>query len=257
MRKGIFFLAFALFVSGCATLPVLPPQPPPPAEDLLKRVEARLQMVQGLKGLARVKVSSTAKNFQVQEVLFIQRPALLRCESLGLLGTPQLYLVTDGRELSLYDPGENRYYRGPATARHLSSALPVILEPQEAVAFLLGGLPLIDPETSSLREDRQEGLWILDLVSTTRGERQSLWVHPQSVQILRAESHRSGSSRRLTFSDFSQVQGIFFPRRIQLTSSEPEGQISVEYQEVELNPSWKNEDFRLPVPRGAKIIPWK
>jgi outer membrane lipoprotein-sorting protein len=256
MRKWIFLLAVGLYLSGCATLPVLPPQPPP-VEDLLKQVNARLQALQGLKGLALVKVSSTGKNFQAQEVLFVQRPALLRIESLGPLGTPQLYLATDGRELSLYDPGENRYYRGPATASHLSSALPVVLEPEEAVALLLGGLPLIDHETSSLRADREKGLWILDLVSTSRGERQSLWVHPQSFQILRAEIHRSGLSRCLTFADFGQVQGLFFPKRIQLTSSEPRGQLSVEYQEVELNPAWEKQDFQLPVPRGAKVIPWE
>lgn len=256
MRKWIFLLAVGLYLSGCATLPVLPPQPPP-VEDLLKQVNARLQALQGLKGLALVKVSSTGKNFQAQEVLFVQRPALLRIESLGPLGTPQLYLATDGRELSLYDPGENRYYRGPATASHLSSALPVVLEPEEAVALLLGGLPLIDHETSSLRADREKGLWVLDLVSTSRGERQSLWVHPQSFQILRAEIHRSGLSRCLTFADFGQVQGLFFPKRIQLTSSEPRGQLSVEYQEVELNPAWEKQDFQLPVPRGAKVIPWE
>jgi len=254
MRKGIFLLAVGLYVSGCATLPVLPPQPPP-AEDLLKQVDVRLQVPRGLKGLALVKVLSTGKNFQAQEVLFAQRPAFLRLESLGPLGTPQLYLVTDGRELSLYEPGENRYYHGPATASHLSSALPVLLEPEEAVALLLGGLPLIDHETSSLRGDREKGLWILDLVSIARGESQSLWVHPQSFQILRAESHRAGSSRCLIFSDFESVQGISFPKRIQLTSSEPKGQISVEYQEVELNPGWKKEDFQLPVPRGARVIP--
>jgi outer membrane lipoprotein-sorting protein len=256
MRKWIFLLAVGLYLSGCATLPVLPPQPPP-VEDLLKQVNARLQALQGLKGLALVKVSSTGKNFQAQEVLFVQRPALLRIESLGPLGTPQLYLATDGRELSLYDPGENRYYRGPATASHLSSALPVVLEPEEAVALLLGGLPLIDHETSSLRADREKGLWILDLVSTSRGERQSLWVHPQSFQILRAEIHRSGLSRCLTFGDFGQVRGLFFPKRIQLTSWEPRGQLSVEYQEVELNPAWEKQDFQLPVPRGAKVIPWE
>ncbi len=256
MRKWIFLLAAGLYLSGCATLPVLPPQPPP-VEDLLKQVDARLRALQGLKGLALVQVSSTGKNFQAQEVLFVQRPAFLRIESLGPLGTPQLYLATDGRELSLYDPGENRYYRGPATARHLSSALPIVLEPAEAVALLLGGLPLIDHEISSLRADREKGLWILDLVSTSRGERQSLWVHPQSFQILRAEIHRSGLSRCLTFGNFGQVQGVFFPKRIQLTSSEPRGQLSVEYQEVELNPAWEKQDFQLPVPRGAKVIPWE
>jgi outer membrane lipoprotein-sorting protein len=254
MRKWIFLIAAGLYCSSCATLPVLPPQPPP-AEDLLTQVGARRQFLQGLKGLARVKVSSTDKNFQAQEVLFVQRPAFLRIESLGPLGTPQLYLVTDGRELNLYDPGENRYYRGPATARHLSSALPVVLEPEEVVEILLGGPPLIEHETSSIRADRKMGLWVLDLVSASRGERQSLWVHPQSFYILRAEIYRSGSSRSFTFADFDQVQGFFFPKRIQLLSFEPKGQVSVDYQEVELNPDWKKQDFQLPVPRGARIIP--
>lgn len=253
MRKWILLIAASLYCSSCATLPVLPLQPPP-AEDLLKQVGARLQVLQGLKGLAWVKVTSTGKNFQSQEVLFVQRPGFLRIESLGSLGIPQLYLVTDGRELNLYDPGENRYYRGPATASHLSSALPVVLEPEEAVALLLGGPSLIEHETSSIRADREKGLWVLDLVSTSREERQSLWVHPQSFYILRAEIHRSGSSRFLTFADFGQVQGIFFPKRIQLISFEPKGQVSVDYQEVELNPDWKKQDFQLPVPRGAKVI---
>jgi len=254
MRRWIFLLAIGVSLYGCATIPVLPPHPPP-AEDLLKQVEARLQVPQGLKGLAWLKVSSPGKNFQAQQVLFVERPAFLRLESLGPLGTPQLYLVTDGRELSLYDPAENRYYRGPATAHHLSSALPIPLGPEEAAAFLLGGLPLIDPESSSVRADREKGLWVLDLASPARAERQSLWVHPQSFQILFAETRRAGSSRRLTFSEFEPVQGISFPKKIQLTSLESKGQISVEYQEVELNPNWKNEDFQLAVPRGARVIP--
>jgi outer membrane lipoprotein-sorting protein len=254
MRKWIFLLAIGLGISGCATLPVLPSHPPP-AEDLLKQIDGRLQVLQGLKGLALVKVSSPGKNFQAQEVLFVQRPAFLRLESLGPFGTPQLYLVTDGGELSLYNPGENRYYHGPATASHLSSALPILLEPEETVAFLLGGVLRIDAETSSLRADREKGLWILDLVSAARGERQSVWVDPRSFQILRAENQRAGSSRCLTFSNFESIRGISFPKRIQLTSSEPEGQILVEYQEVELNPGWKKEDFLLPVPRGARVLP--
>jgi outer membrane lipoprotein-sorting protein len=256
MRKwNVFLLAASLQLSACATLPpVLPPQLPTP-EYLLERVGARLQPLQGLKGLAQVKVSSIGRKFQAQEVLIVHRPAFLRVESLGPLGTPQLYLVSDGHELSLYIPGENRYYRGQATVRHLSSVLPVALEPEEVVAFLLGGVPLTDYDRSSVRADREENLWILDLISTSRGVRQSLWIHPQSYQILRAEFQGPGSSHRLAFADFQQVQGLLFPKRIYFTSLESRAQISVEYQDVELNPDWKREDFHLPVPREAEVLP--
>jgi outer membrane lipoprotein-sorting protein len=257
MRKGYFFLlAACLCFSSCATLPTLAPQPPIP-EDLLEQVVARLQALQGLKGLAQVKVSSPERTFRAQEVLFIQRPGFLRVESLGPLGTPQLYLATDGRELSLYDPGENRYYRGPATAHHLSSVLPVALEPEEAVALLLGGFPFIHYEISSVRGDRKEGLWVLELASASREERQIFWVHPQTFCILRAEFHHRRSSRLLTFADYRPIQGLLLPMRIQLTSLEPKAQVFVEYQEVEINPDWNRKDFQLPVPRGATVVPWK
>jgi len=254
--RGLSLFPACLLFAACATLPVLLPYPPPP-EDLLKEVSTRLQSIQGLKGLAQVRVSSAEKSFSAQEVLFARRPGFLRIESVGPLGTPQLYVVTDGRDLSLYSPAENRYYRGQATGGHLLPALPIALEPEEAVGFLLGSLPLIDFELASIRADRKEGLWVLDLISKSRGEYQNLWVNPHSLQILRAEIHRPGLLRRLTFSDFRQVNNFLFPQRIQLTSFNPRVEVSVEYQEVELNPPWGAQDFQLPVPRGATVLPLK
>ncbi len=147
MRIWLLSLLFFLVISGCATLPLLPPETPSP-EFLLHQIRTRLQTFEGLKGLAQVKVSAAEKSFQAQEVLFVRRPGWLRAESLGPLGTPQFYLVTDGRELSLYNPGENRYYWGWATAKHLSLALPLALEPEEVVSLLLGDPLLIDYDYS-------------------------------------------------------------------------------------------------------------
>ena len=257
MRKWLFLLPVltAFFhLAACATLPTLPGETPPP-ELLLHQVKARLQTIQGLKGLAQVKVSSPKKNFSVQQVLFARQPAFLRSESLSPLGTPQFYLATDGRELTLYHPGENRYYHGQATARHLTSTMPFPLEPGEIVALLLGGLPLIDYEKASVRREPREGLWVLDLSSPSRGEQQSFWIHPQSFHILRVDFRRPGLSCRLALLDFHQIQGILFPRRIEFTAMDPQAQLILEYQEVELNPGWEAQDFHLPVPRGATVIP--
>ncbi|MDI6755825.1 MAG: DUF4292 domain-containing protein [Thermodesulfobacteriota bacterium] len=256
MRSWILFLFFAVFssLSGCATLPVLLPETPPP-ELLLDQVRARLKAIEGLKGLAQVKVTAAAKNFSAQQVFFVRRPALLRAETLGPLGTPQFYIVTDGRELNLYHPGENRYYRGQATGSHLFSALPVALEPEEVVALLLGGPLLIDFDTASVRRHREESLWALELVSVHRQERQVLWVNPFSFQIIRAEFHRPDLFNRMVFEDFRQFQGLLFPQKIQFTSFTPKAQLTVEYSEVELNPRWEEQDFKLPVPRGATVIP--
>ena len=256
MRGWVLLLLLMVLppLGGCAVLPALPLEPPSPS-DLLSRVQARSQALKGLKGLARVKVSSPEKSFIAQEIFFVRRPASLRAESLSPMGTPQFYLATDGQELSLFNPAENRYYRGQATAKHLSSALAISLEAGEVVAMLLGGLPPIPYDQASIRGDRKERLWILDIVSSSGGERQRLWVDPQAFHILRAEHHRPGSSLYLTFLDFRPVQGFLFPWRIQLISPESKARLSLEYQEVEVNPDWGAMDFQLPVPRGAIVLP--
>lgn len=248
------FLVVPVLCSACATLPILPPEVPP-VEEILQRVEARQRDLQGLKGLARVKVSSAEKTLISQQVLFARRPGSLRVETLSPLGTPVLYVVIDGKKLSLYHPGENRYYQGCYQASSLSPALPPDLTPGEVVSFLLGGLPLGAYEKALLRAERKEGLWVLELLSPSRGESQILWVHPESFYILRAEFNLPRFSYHVAFTNFRPDKGILFPQRMLLTSANPRTKISVEFQEMELNPGWEAQDFVLPVPRGATVLP--
>ena len=253
---ALFLLLLASFVfNACATLPILPAVPPP-AEEVLQQVISRRETLQGLKGLAQVRVSSPGKSFHGQQVLFARRPGFLRVESLSPLGTPLLYLVTDGKEIRLYNPEENRFYQGDHRAGSLSFALPMDLHPSEVVNFLLGGGPLADPDQISLRPDSSEGLWVLELHSPSRGVTETLWVHPQSFHILRADLRRPSLFYRLSFSDFRRVKEKLFPHRMQLLSEDSRTRISVVFPEVELNPDWEAQDFSLPVPQRATVHPF-
>jgi len=255
MKAGrlVFALVASLLFSACATVPILPPETPP-AEEILRQVDAWQEALQGLKGLAHVKVSSAERSWSVQQVLFARRPTLLRTESLSPLGTPILYMVTDGQKLDLYQPGENRYYQGTFQAGSHSLALPPELAPEEVVSFLLGGLPRRDYEKISIRAEAKEGLWVLDLFSSSREESQTLWVLPQPFHVLRAEFHRPRFSYRVAYANFRLNKGILFPQRMRLTSADPQTRVSVEFQEMEINPDWGAQDFLLPIPRGATVL---
>ncbi|MBP2634578.1 MAG: hypothetical protein H6Q72_485 [Firmicutes bacterium] len=147
------------------------------------------------------------------------------------------------------------YYQGPARARHLSALLPAGLEPEEIVAILLGGFPLLPYEDFSFRYDAREELWFLDLKSSSGGERQILGIDPKSGQILSAEYPLQGLTRRLSFSEFKLASNFSFPHRIHFESPGARAQFTVEYQEIAPNPEWEEQDFYLPVPRGAQIVP--
>ena len=256
MRKGnLLFLIMGLsLVHACATLPGFPPVRPQP-EELCKRLEARTQALQGLKGLAQVKITSPEKSWSGQQVIFARSPAALRIESLSPLGIPQFYMVTDGLTLNFYNPRENLYYRGPTGDQRLASFLPIALEPREMVSFLCGGVPKMDTGQVYLREDPKETLWILELVSPQQTVKQILWVQPQTLDVLRAELHHLGSVHRLTFADFRPLEEFRLPHRLQWSDGQSRFSIAVYYQEVEINPSWEVNAFQLPVPPGATVAP--
>ena len=139
MRGRGFCLALLFF--GCVSCAALPrdPSPAPSPEELIARVRARSQALQGLKGLAHLRVSAPGKNFTTQEVVFARRPGLLRLETLGPLGTPLFYFVTTGQDLSLYHPGENRFYQGPARARNFSLFCPRVWSRRKSSPFFWAG----------------------------------------------------------------------------------------------------------------------
>jgi outer membrane lipoprotein-sorting protein len=255
MRKR-FFPLFLLFLgcSACATLP-REPYPAPPPEDLLARLLARSQEIRGLKGLARVRVSAPGKKFTTQEVVFARRPGFLRLETLSPLGTPVFYLVAADRDLFLYHPGENRFYRGSADARGLSEFLPAGLDPEEVAALLLGGFPLFAPAESAVRYEARDGRWFLTLRGGSGFGDQVLGIDPRSGEVVSAEYSLRGLARRLSFADHRPASGFSFPHRIDFEAPAARTELTVEYQEVTLNPEWEEGDFRLPVPRGAQVVP--
>ncbi len=253
MKRRSLLLLLLLGCCACATLPVGPPPPPP--EKLLQEIQKRSQFLQGLKGLAHVRVLAPGKFFAAQEVILARRPGFLRLESLSPLGNPQFYLVVNGPELFLYNPGENRYYRGLSKTAHLSSILPITLDPEEIVTLLLGGFPLLPYEEASVEYDAREGLLILQLIGSSGKERQTLGIHPQSGDVLSVEYHLRGTTRRLSYSDFRPASEFSFPFKIHFESPESRTQLIVEYKDLETNPSWEDQDFQLPVPRGAQVLP--
>ena len=255
MRKWGFLLFLLLLgCSSCATLPVGPSSTPSP-EELLAEIRMRFQTLQGIKGLAHVRVSAPGKYFTAQEVILARRPGFLRLESLSPLGIPQFYLVTNGPELFIYHPGENRYYRGASTAQHLSSILPVALEPEEIITHLLGGFPILPYEEASVQYHAQEDLWFLQLTRFSGKERQTIGIHPQSRNVLSAEYRLHGTTRRLSFSDFQPAPKILFPYKIHFESPEAKTRFTVEYTDLETNPAGEDQDFHLPIPRGAQVTP--
>ncbi len=257
MGRGNLLFVLVFFLPCCATVPILPSETPDP-QELQRRVHDRGQQIQGLKGLARVKVSAPGKNYSGPEILWVRRPSSLRLESLGPLGTPQLYLTADDQTIRVYIPAENRFYHGPSQGRLLSIALPILLPLADVVSILLGDIPWPREEGQAMvRRDEAGSRWVLELFFPFGNERQTLWIHPQTLLVSEAQIDRPGLSYQLIFRNFQVSQGLWFSQQIQWIIPEQKIHLTAIFEEVELNPNWEGEDFILPVPRGATVVPWE
>ncbi|MGB9698330.1 MAG: DUF4292 domain-containing protein [Thermodesulfobacteriota bacterium] len=254
--KNFFFFFLALFfpLASCVPPRLLPPEKPEP-NFLLDQLRIRAHKISGLKGLAQVRITKQDKSLTSDHVLFLRRPAWLRAESLSPLGIPQLYLVTDGEEMKIYHPGENKYYWGPANSQHISNLLPISLSLADIVSLFLGSPPLIIHDTATVYKSKSEYLWILELQHSSPNRRQLLWIDPEDFLIHRVELYAAELIYQMTFAEYQQLHKVSFPHKIQYVSLN--NRVQVEYKEIFLNPSWEKDDFHLPIPRGAKIIYWE
>lgn len=246
-----FFLSLLFFLASCLPPRLLPPEKPDP-KFLLDQLRIRAHKISGLKGWARVLITKQAQSLTSDHILFLRRPAWLRAETLSPLGTPQFYFVTDGGEMKIYHPGENKYYWGPANSQHISNLLPCSLSLVEMVSLFLGNPPLIVHDTATVYKSKSEYLWILELQHSSSNRRQLLWIDPADLLIRQVELYAEELIYQMTFKEFQQIHKEIFPHIIQFVSAN--NKVQVEYKEIFLNPPWEKNDFHLPIPRGAKII---
>lgn len=111
-------LAALLFSAGCRALP---PAPPPVAvispETLLSRLQSRQSQVKTFQAKGRLTFLSPQQNYSGTALLAGRLPASLKVDVLDFLGRTILSFATDGVEVKVLSPRENKLFHGPATPR--------------------------------------------------------------------------------------------------------------------------------------------
>lgn len=248
-----------LQIFGCSLsrLPVNNiPEDLPRSEDILQIVKKRDDAVQSMRGLMSLLVRSGQKKLHIEEAFQVQEPAKIRIEALGLFGQPVFFLVSDGINLSIFLPDKKRLYVGGSSAGNIADVLPVSLELYEIVDILTGKIPFIDSQSQRAGYDQKEGLMVIDLTPPPAiSSKQRLWIDIQKRTVVRGEL-RDGEDQlkwRVTFDRFQEIQGILTPTAIKIEMPGGPTTVSIELEELEMNPVLRENSFQLSVPEGTEI----
>jgi hypothetical protein len=245
-------LCFILF--GCAG------HAPPVSRASYDSPEAALQALaatapgpQAVTATARIEISHHGGRYPLKVAVMMKRPALLRVESIPLMGPPDFYLSIAKGELRVFLPGKGAFYTGRATPQNISRFLPVSLPGPEMISLLMGVPPEGAEEMQSLGKEREDGLYRIDQYKSGRRMR-SLWIDPAGGWLMRFREFTEGGTVIYTadFADHARIGEGFLPQQVTIQGEEM-GVLTVRYADLRQFAA-DAESFPLPLPQGMTPI---
>jgi hypothetical protein len=257
-KAGLLIFSLS-FLSSCASLlPQRVPREILSSSDLLQRVQARNVRIQSIRAVARVTINHGQNRFSLEELIIVKKPASLRVEALSLIGHPLLYFTTDGEVFDILVPGENRFYRGAASLKYLSTFFPLCLEIREIIPLIVGEISWTDDGRLTASYSQEERVYVLK-EDVSEASRRIFWINPFHFGLVRAAKldHQQNQEWEVLFWKFRKRDGILFPTRIEFRSPISGTRMKMRLLEWQINPSLGKRAFRLDVPKGVEIIEMK
>ncbi len=258
MKRNLFWPALLIFLllGGCRALP---PAPPPvtgiSSEALLARLRARQQQIQSFQAKGRITFLSPQQNYSGTALLAGRLPTSLKVDILDFFGRTILSFATDGAEVKILSPQENKLLRGPATPGNLAAFIPPTVSLPQALRLLVGALPFSPGPPDHFEYQTASGRYLLEWrQGSALAER--LWVDAQGLYPVADEWFGGAATPRFT----AELGGFGtlapdLPEKITLKTATPKMELRLVYGDLKLNPPLTPADLTLTPPPGIVEVP--
>jgi hypothetical protein len=254
-RHLIWPALLILLLEGCRALPPAPPLVTGiSSEGLLVRLRSRQQQVQSFRAKSRITFLSPKQNYSGTALLTGRLPASLKVNVLDFLGRTILSFSTDGNEVKILSPQENKLLRGPATPGNLAAFIPPTVGLPQALRLLVGALPFSPGPPDHFDYQSATGRYLLEWrQGTTLQER--LWVDAQGLYPVGDEWFGGASQPRFSaeLADFGALVPDL-PEKITLKTATLKMELRLVYRDLKLNPPLTPPELTLTVPPGVAEV---
>jgi outer membrane biogenesis lipoprotein LolB len=249
IRSGRLGCVWLLALAGCIGPPPLPPLPaddPRPAALLASFAQASAGR-EALRGRARLAVDGEAGQgapvrLRARQTLVLERPARLRIEVEGMLGTTLAVLAVDGGEYAYFETESRRFEQGPLPEDLLWRISGLALQPQEVVDVVLGAPRLAADLALRGAFAAPDGGVRVDLEGADGSSRALRFdAEGRLRELIARDPHRSGWTA--SFDDYAPVGGEALAHTVSIDTGSARAVLSL--RDVELNPPLPADIFRL------------
>jgi outer membrane biogenesis lipoprotein LolB len=250
LQRVMLVVGTSLGLTACRTPAPLQPLSAgdPRPEAWVSRLATEVASRQALRGHARLAVDAAPAagrplRLRSKQRLVVARPAQLRVEVEGWLGTTAAVLTVDDGRYAFFQAEDRHFESGPAHDGLLYDVVGLDLTPSEAVDVLLGGPRLVGSwRISSAWGDENGGLLVH--LQRSGAAPASLEFDADARLVRWRERDEAGHVLwEAAFDDYVETAGMPFARRVSLSLGEARAVIAL--SDVELNPALSEEVFRL------------
>ncbi len=219
-------------------------------QEVVRSLQERESTVTGLQAVLDLTVRRAGTLEYRREVVAIERPDLIRLESIGWGGFTSLVIVSDGRRLVAHALLQNLFVEGSATPENIARVTGFRVAPAHLVRLLLGLPPLaIRLEQAELYGPDHDGAYLLRAQESPFTQR--LWLSDDDLSLLKGELY-DRTSLRLRFRYAPAAHGL---RALVLEEPAERTAVEVSYRSYTLNPELPRELFHIPQPaQGAQVM---
>jgi hypothetical protein len=256
LRGSVWLVLLAIFLAGgCRTLPPTPPTAAVTSpEELLSRLQARQQQIKAFQAKGRLTFLSPQENYSGTALLAGRLPTSLKVDVLDFFGRTILSFATNGTEVQVLSPRENKLFRGPATTRNLAAFIPPSVSLAQAVRLRVGDLPFSSGPPDHFEYLPASGRYLLEW---RRGAAlvERLWVAAPDLYPVQEEWYGGAPKPRFT----AELAGYGalapgVPEKITLKTTIPKIELRLVYGRLSLNPSLTPADLTVTPPPGVAVV---
>lgn len=260
-------LLAALETSACFV--VRPPSVPAPqpvagfdagkfqVQKLIAALAERDKRLDSMQTPAVMEYTAGDQHVKAKEEIVVKQPGNLRVEAMSPFGVA-LLLAAQGSQLAIFEPDQNRFMRGNATADTLYRYVRIPMAPADAVGLLMGLAPprfALNAIADSVSNDGAMIVASYGNNNTASGTRE-LGFSGGNLAMVR-ETAGNGAGRvnyEVRYSDYHDIGGVMFPYVVDATFPAAGSHVTFRYLRPIVNGDIPDSTFVLTPAPGATLM---
>jgi outer membrane lipoprotein-sorting protein len=270
-RNTVSFAALAAILltamvetSGCLVVETKPvPTTPRPitgqdeikfqAQKMLLALVDRDRRFASVQSPAVMEYTAGTQHVKAKEEITAQRPANLRVEAMSPFGVALLLAAKDS-DLTIYEPGKNRFMRGRADSDMLYKYVRIPMAPRDAVGLLMGLAPPAFTIGNTPDSVSKDGAMLVATFGNVAAGTHTLGFSDGNLAMVRDTGADGRVNYEVRYSDYHDIGGVTFPYVVDATFPQAGSHVTFHYLRPIVNGVIPDSTFVLTPAPGAAVM---